>query len=568
MSDCIILKIDRLIEYIDDYSNEDCDPQNEVSQIANFAIIANIIDDLWVNIFCLCNVKSFISISHTCKHFHNLTNIYNSNNKNYVSRLKQYWKNQCQVLCINYNHEYKDASINDYNWYTMYQELVTIISNLFASQYLFKIEKKVADDKRARKKYALSSYLHGNKRQIQSKDYLNHIISAPHVSGVYKNKGESTNIDYNNLYEQKIDMRELVSDNDIRVLPTRLQDIEIGSFTNRLIMPIVQIIEHDCLSMFKLYTNETFCFIKNGYSNSTITEMIDPNVAMEFGMEKENGNLTLFESACLKGSVKIVNYLLEMMAPIGMKYCNRQHPPSFYTPLMRAVDSMHVKVVEILVPLIKKLGEHAINFINFYHQTALHIILSKRGTGELSQGNVDKIAKCLIVDGGIDVNVTGRSISTPLFLACSNGHVNVAKMLIQHSDIENNIDRCCMREKLALFALINRVLNKPDDVPMMVFKQFFQFIIDYGIKTQNDQLKDISKIRDQSGRTSLMTVAQSDLVKRYKKYFMYYPCTKNSIKMIPRLLGCKKVTFFVVLIFDVCDLVLINSVGILLKRIG
>ena len=496
-----ISKIEGLIAQIDNCSknhDQDAEDSHDFNQL-NF--VTNIIDDLWVNIFCLCNVKTFISITHTCKHFHHLTNIHNSINKNYLGRLKQYWKNQCKVLWTYLNDEYKDVNTNKYDWYATYQELVIVISNLFAAQYLFKIERKIALDRKSGVNGQLVSYLDANKQQIEAKNYLNDIITAPHLPKMYniKNTDENTNIKY-----EGIDLRELVTDKDIVALPTKLHDIEVQSFVFVISVKIAieQIMEHDCINMFKLYTNQT-CF-KNGYSDEMIVDLFARH---DIGWEKnfQGRSLTLFDCACSNGSIKIVKYLLQMMP--SMKLCNTKHNAYMYTPLMFAVKYGRVKVVQLLA---KKLGKNAINSRNNQHETALHVALMHRFDGQ----EVREMAKYL-VDNGVDVNAANIRGKSALFISCARVSINIdiCKLLVQHPGIKDNIDRCTCCGELALFALIGRLIHYPIGVSMSDFKQFFQSIIDHGIKTKNDRLKNIGEIRYKTGETLLMFVAKNDIVK-------------------------------------------------------
>ena len=57
--------------------------------------INELIDDLWIDTFIHLNVKDFISVNSTCRHFYKLTS--NTTTKAIVN----YWKAQCNRLCIN-----------------------------------------------------------------------------------------------------------------------------------------------------------------------------------------------------------------------------------------------------------------------------------------------------------------------------------------------------------------------------------------------------------------------------------------------------------------------------------
>ena len=193
-----------------------------------------------------------------------------------------------------------------------------------------------------------------------------------------------------------------------------------------------------------------------------------------------------------------------------MELCNKNDEQDGYTPLMGAVKHGHVKIVQLLVPLIKNLGKNEINSRNHRYETALHVALMQR----FDAHEAYQMAKYLI-DNGIDVNAGNIYDENALFMACAYSHINIdiCKLLIEHPRIIDNIDTCGCYKELALFALIDRFLRYPLGMQMSEFKQFFQFIIDHGIKTQNDQLKNIAQIRDRSGQTLLMFVAKSAFVK-------------------------------------------------------
>ena len=71
--------------------------QEIAHQISGFHI-DRIIDDVWIDVFCFCNVTDFLSIRQCCQHFNDLTNYTIS------PRMNQYWKLQTKLSyfdCIN-----------------------------------------------------------------------------------------------------------------------------------------------------------------------------------------------------------------------------------------------------------------------------------------------------------------------------------------------------------------------------------------------------------------------------------------------------------------------------------
>ena len=117
----------------------------------------------------------------------------------------------------------------------------------------------------------------------------------------------------------------------------------------------------------------------------------------------------------------------------------------------------------------------------------VHIALSQRFDGHV----IYKLVKCLI-NNGVDVNVVDYLNGTALYMASVNGYINIVKMLVEHPMIKENIDTCTFHRQLTLFALMDRLLNKQKSdayvASMSDFKQFFQFVVEYGIKTKNDGL--------------------------------------------------------------------------------
>lgn len=79
-------------------------------------IIDCLIDDIWINCFILLNVKDFLSVCKTCKHFYKL-----ANDKNCV-RIDKYWEYQCQELCADVKDH--DFITKDIDWRQLYQILI------------------------------------------------------------------------------------------------------------------------------------------------------------------------------------------------------------------------------------------------------------------------------------------------------------------------------------------------------------------------------------------------------------------------------------------------------------
>ena len=470
----IIAKIEQLIEYLDDYDQKNHDQPS---------VLMSIIDDLWINIVQMCNVKSFLSINKTCKHFNNLTSIKNNKKKNYNFQLKQYWKNQCGIICDNFNHEYKHINTNsdNYNWYQMYQEFVIILSSIFVSNHLVKTEENIEKIKA------------NNKHLTKYKECFKHIITAPHIS-----------------------VGQLESDKDILIVPAKLSDVSIYdhlSGTIKIFTNIIQqIIIHDCINLFKLDVAEKGWF-KNGYTHRSINSMYRVEYP-KFYLDDSEVSLTFFDFACLNGSIKIVKYLLTIMGTNGTCYCNFGDFYHQHTPLMHAVRGLHINIVELLIPIIKNLGNDAINKINVLQENVLNIACQSCYNKcniniENKSKNREKIVSWLL-DAGADVNVITPYQGSALFSACENGYMNIAQMLIKHPMIKENIDKCGWNthKDVALFLMMGKALCKnSDDMAVSNLQQFIQFIINFGIETQNNRLKNILDIRNRHGKTLMMVIS-------------------------------------------------------------
>ena len=75
--------------------------------------VADIIDDIWMEIFYYLNFKSIIHISSACRHFHMLTH-----SKKYL-KMHRYWKWKCKTIC-------NDIEILNYetdDWYSFFISL-------------------------------------------------------------------------------------------------------------------------------------------------------------------------------------------------------------------------------------------------------------------------------------------------------------------------------------------------------------------------------------------------------------------------------------------------------------
>ena len=92
---------------------------------------------------------------------------------------------------------------------------------------------------------------------------------------------------------------------------------------------------------------------------------------------------------------------------------------------------------------------------------------------------------------------------SPLFIACRNLQFDVIKKLIQHPKIKQNIDTCHRYKDFALFEIIKQCKTQFED-----FKNLIEFIIDFGIKINNETFKNIVQVKDRNNRTALDSMIQ------------------------------------------------------------
>ena len=78
-------------------------------ELSNLFDIDDIIDDIWIDICCLLNIKDLLSIRTSCKRFNNLTNPTTNN------RINSQWRYYCANLCIDI--ESTNFIVENCNWY-------------------------------------------------------------------------------------------------------------------------------------------------------------------------------------------------------------------------------------------------------------------------------------------------------------------------------------------------------------------------------------------------------------------------------------------------------------------
>ena len=336
--------------------------------------------DVLVSILLFCNVQDFLSFSKTCKHFNATTRIKQKQNKNehktangndnfIVSDsagfnidgknneiINKYWHSQCQVICCDFTNKENNNSDNNSdnnftckcktNWYSIYRELIVIVSKFIVSKYQFQLRKKMHESRNYSDVSVIKQFLLAKLDNINYKNYWRHLITAPHA---YESKDicQNTKIEcaqqvsdiallFNYTRELLIhnvhdfghdDFVSLFSDNNASILPLKLGLIltPISGYTSTgdvkaIFIPVIEIIKHDFVNVFKFYITNIFtsdCFSCNKMYTNSIRKLFD----IPEEVDDEDVYCTLFGCACKYGSIKIVEYLFNMMD--DKNYCNQ-----------------------------------------------------------------------------------------------------------------------------------------------------------------------------------------------------------------------------------------------------
>ena len=476
-------------------------------------------DDIWISILSFCNVKEFLSLNKTCHYLNKLTK--NKQDMSNSVRINEYWYDQCKVLCSQFITRTMRMKTNRINFFLLYQELFIIISHSIAIKYKNKLNDAMvkhliinayaSNINDMQWKMCFKRQLERNLFQIQAKCYFDYLTTAPHSettddhTELYETdeapkkgkKQKSKRFDwlrYKNSKHRHFnkpfkyhDFKRLLSDSDLCVLPFKLLQVR-GGKPKAL---ICDIIKHDCIKMFKLYTKSQLKF-ENRCVDETIREMYSLETSIYHDLD-----FTLFGASCHHGSLKIFNYLLTIIT--SMKYCNQNSEKDGKTPLMVAAEAPQIEIVKLLLPIVKTLGNDEISRTTaneYCDETALHCAIFEHDE-QVDKKQASEIA-LLLIENCIDINI-GSTTNSALHYACSGLYFEVIKELVRHRNIKYNIDTCYCDdpdhielEPLALYSLIKRVCIQHNHKSIMEqFKQLINFIIDYGTKTNNNNLENI-----------------------------------------------------------------------------
>ena len=447
----MLRKLDELLVFLDGYDrerNNDTAPIPRKTKIHDYSDhtgedVDMIIDDLWIEIFFFIDIKDFLSICQTCKHFHFITK-----EKDNTNRISQYWKLQCQLLCSNFCHQFKHYNSSKYK--SIYIELVTIFTNV--------IRLKFDDD-------CLS--IHGSIPLVNEQNI--HHVKRFLIERKFENENGNSNGEdiYNCNYNDGLVKFPLlwpsvtVSINYVPVLQT----------------PITQVIAKDHVNVFKMMIEtNNICkdlMDKGNYHsfviNLSIESLFNPKDYYTGNQEYDESQFdlsmyewNLFCRCCYYGSVKILNYLLSL-PNITTQFDNctnndiKKQALKDRTPLMIAIKNEKTEIVKKLVPYVSKY--HNINAKDKYGWTALyHATRNIR-----SPDNIRYEMIKLLIDHGADVNIKTCRGYTCLWEACCLGNFVVIKYLMNaHHQrnilLENNMDTL-MNDKLeyAFISLIKSI---------------------------------------------------------------------------------------------------------------
>lgn len=138
----------------------------------------------------------------------------------------------------------------------------------------------------------------------------------------------------------------------------------------------------------------------------------------DINLAKRGFRTTPLLSAAEKGHYPVVKWLLQNRANVNLANEN------MYTPLMSAVQRTHTDVVHLLIQYGARIND-----------------LSKAGNSALwiASGLGFEGLVLLLLDNGADGSLANHKLRSPLFIASSNGRLDVFKILLNVPEI--NVDQ-------------------------------------------------------------------------------------------------------------------------------
>ena len=276
--------------------------------------IDSIGDDVLVSISLFCNVKSFISLSQTRKHYNKITKLnnnkniqHNKNKNNNHKRTNDYWYNHCQLVCNDFKN--KDQNYNcKYNYNLIYRELIIILTDAIIAKYTVKLGQKLDDwvelanawmkgddDFPLHRDPGYMSYNFGAKPQCLRKMFdpiewrkacYNQLIRAPRrlirmVVDDTNSQTVSDMVDYDRIFRIKSfaynpkyeTFSKLLSQNEIFCLPITLIPMNEKNKIHDYTIPIIDIIEHDLINLFEFCINQNFTHDRLQFDDLLIYQM-------------------------------------------------------------------------------------------------------------------------------------------------------------------------------------------------------------------------------------------------------------------------------------------------------
>ena len=385
--------------------------------------IFDIIDDAWISVILYCNVKDFLSLRLSCKHFNLLTN-----HKRY-NQINKYWKHVCQRLC-------QDIDILNFetnDWFNFF---------ISFSKFLMKeIELRGLD----RHNIILSIW----DLICLAKDETAR-GTFPMLIGQIRRP-----IRYNYNYNSKTaddDYGDIDHDHD-----KNINDLSPRSY------PIISACKNDNIEVFKLLS-KYFVDVAIDEDNYRYRYSLD-----EIRDDKYNDK-SILEVIIVNQSYTIAKYLL---CKKGIENCgsidvNKSFGGS-YMVSKTALALAASKLDEIMVQLLLKyptMNKHGINNTNFamkskntYAETPLHWAIKSIGTRDNDKGA--RVLKLLLNDertNGNLINYNGRTpLRQALYDKCSN---RILLLLINSPNVSVYKSHISLAKKRNVDAKIISALRK------------------------------------------------------------------------------------------------------------
>ena len=232
----------------------------------------NIGNDSWMDIFYFSTVDDLLSVGLTCKHFNSLTNC------NKHVRINDYWKWQCEKICINVSQNINNFTTD--NWKQFYISLRKfLIENYYISQKDFKTIQEPIN--------CLNKKTHPILLSCDKKDLLMFKLFEPPIVSPSKSTLDSINNNNNNnnnsskQKQKQKQQKHMITIND--KMKHQYHDGDVSVLYYACINESIKIVE----------------YILDKYSDS-----------IDINSKNDEDNETPFIKSCQIGNIEIVKLLL------------------------------------------------------------------------------------------------------------------------------------------------------------------------------------------------------------------------------------------------------------------